>query len=175
MHIRLARVNLLSQKNTTNMTTPKTKQLLAYLSSKHINASLTVLMKLAYLVDLISYKKNKKQISDFRYIRFYYGPYDSAINEYIEELLKEGIICAQPEYTYSGSEYIIYHFNTDKGFSFDALEIPEIELIDGVLEGLKGYGAKTLTDIAYKTAPLVKLKATQGGKEHLGELLDLGA
>lgn len=155
--------------------TPKTQQLLAYLASRHQNASITVLMKLAYLVDLVNFKKNKEQISDFRYIRFHYGPYDPAINECIETLLHDGILSASAEYTSTGNEYVTYHFNEEKEFSFDALGEMEIELIDGVLEGLKGYGAKTLTDIAYRTAPLVKFQATQGGQEHMGELLDLNA
>lgn len=153
----------------------KTQQLLAYLSSRHTDASITVLMKLAYLVDLVSYKKFKKQISDFTYVRFYYGPYDSAINTYVEELLNQGILSATTEYTNSGNEYVVYRFNVDMVVSFGNLDDIEIELIDEVLEGLKGYGAKTLTDIAYKTAPLIKMGATQGGKEHLGELLDLSA
>lgn len=151
----------------------KTQQLLAYLSSRHVNASITVLMKQSYLVDLVSFKKNNKQISDFKYVRFYYGPYDSTINKHIEGLLEANVLVASNEYTNSGGEYIIYKFNEEKGYSFDALEPAEVNLIDEVLEGLKGYGAKTLTDIAYKTAPLVKLGATQGGKEHLGEFLDL--
>lgn len=153
----------------------KTQQLLAYLSSSHVNASITVLMKLAYLVDLVSYKKNTVQISDFTYIRFYYGPYDSKVNKYVEGLLQEGLLSASTEYTNSGNEYVVYRFNDDKEVSFDELTESEISLIDKVLEGLKGYGAKTLTDIAYKTAPLVKLGATQGGKENLGALLDLSA
>jgi uncharacterized protein YwgA len=151
----------------------KNQLLLAYLCSKHGNASITVLMKLAYLVDLVNIKENKKQIFDFKYVRFYYGPYDSNINTDLENLLQECVISAITEYTNSGNEFIVYHFNDDKTSHFNELDKSELVLIDKVLEGLKGYGAKTLTDIAYKTAPLVKLGATQGGKEHLGEILDL--
>lgn len=152
----------------------KTQQLLAYLSRSHVNASITVLIKLAYLVDLISYKKRKEQISDFKYVRYHYGPYDSQVNNEIEFLLKKEVVLASTEYS-SVNDYVVYRFNEDKEVSFDALDEEEISLIDSVLEGLKGYGAKTLKDIAYKTAPMVKLGATQGGKENLGELLDMSA
>ena len=36
-------------------------------------------------------------------------------------------------------------------------------IAEKVLEDLKGYGAKILTDIAYKTAPMKKISAEPGG------------
>jgi hypothetical protein len=152
----------------------KTKQFLAYLVQKHPHASITVLMKLAYLIDLISVKKNKKQISNFQYIRFYYGPYDESINNYLSIMLKEGIIQSKLEYTTLGSDYVVYCFNEDS-CNFEQLSEREKSFIDEIMESLKGYGAKTLTDITYKTRPLKKVGATIGGNENLNVKLDLTA
>lgn len=66
---------------------------------------------------------------------------------------------------------MVYKKNKDcGGYSFSS---EELELIGGVLQELKGYGAKILTEIAYKTKPMVKIGATLGGKESFGVKLDL--
>jgi hypothetical protein len=58
---------------------------------------------------------------------------------------------------------------------FSEIEKEEKDLIDEMMSELKGYGAKTLTDIAYKTKPMIKLGATLGGDENLFKKLDLSA
>lgn len=89
----------------------KTKQLLAYLVCRYTSVPITGLMKLAYLSDLVSIKKNNEPISDFQYIRYKYGPFDNNIYNYIHELLSEKIITEEPAYSPLGDEYIIYKFN----------------------------------------------------------------
>lgn len=90
------------------------------------------------------------------------------------ELESEGVIVGESKYTFEGEEYLTFSFDKDKeDFSFDGLSKTDIQIADDVLEQLKGYGAKALTDITYKTAPMKKLGATQGGDEHLNEVLDL--
>ncbi|MFC1656078.1 Panacea domain-containing protein [Patescibacteria group bacterium] len=152
----------------------KTKQFLAYLIQKHSRASITVIMKLAYLIDLISVQKTNKKISSFQYVRFYYGPYDKSINEYLSVMLGEGIIKSFLEYTPTGNEYVVYSFNDDN-YNFDKLSSKDISFIDEIMESLKGYGAKTLTEITYKTKPLKKMGATIGGDEKLNARLVLKA
>lgn len=152
----------------------KTKQLLAYIVQQHLKASVTVLMKISYLIDLISVKKHGHQVTSFAYTRYNFGPFDKKIYTLINELEAEGIITGESNYTFEGDEYLIFSLNKDnEDFSFDTLTEPDIKIADDVLEQLRGYGAKTLTDITYKTAPMKKLGATQGGNEHLNEALDL--
>jgi len=151
----------------------KTEQFITYIASKHISPSLTSLMKLSYLVDLVSFKSMGKQISDFEYVRYHYGPYDSKINTCVDSLLKEGILQVREVFTQTAEGYSVYSVNPNAENTFDALSESEMQTIDSVLEGVKGYGAKTLTEMAYKTNPMKKLGATLGGNESLGMKLDL--
>lgn len=152
----------------------KTKQLIAYILKRQ-KASVTSLMKLAYLADLVSIKKTGKQVSDFKYIRYNYGPFDSKIYRYIEDLTNEGLITSHTEYTPSGNELVTYELEDDAELTFDMLSDEEVESIEEVLTQLEGYGARALTEIAYKTKPMIALGATLGGNENLGEELDLSA
>jgi hypothetical protein len=151
----------------------KTLQLLAYITKNHCRPSVTSLVKLSYLVDLINVQKNGIQISDFSYIRYYYGPYDEKIVTYLQELVDKQVLKTDLDFSSSGEEYIVYFFNEKNEFSFPDLTEEDKKIVDQVLDNLKGYGAKTLTEIAYKTRPMKALQATLGGNEHLGEKLDL--
>lgn len=152
----------------------KNQQLLAYIVKNHPKVSVTGLMKLCYLIDLLNVKINKKQISNFQYVRYYYGPYDKNISEELEKLIKEKIVIPSGDFTPSGDEYVVYNFNDEADYSFSLIE-KDRKQIDEVLENLKGYGAKTLTEVAYKTKPMIKLGATLGGHENIGAKLDLNA
>ncbi len=152
----------------------KTKSLLAYIIKRHITASLTSLLKLCYLIDVVSVKKTGKPISEFSYVRYYYGPYDDKIYTLLTALQSEGVVKSKTEYAYSGDEYVIYQSDGDQQGVSELISEEEYSLIDEVLEKLRGYGAKALTDIAYQTAPMVRIGATLGGREHLNEKLDLG-
>ena len=61
----------------------KTDQLLTYIVKGHPEISITSLMKLSYLVDLVNIGKTDKQVSDFRYTRYIYGPFDHKIYKYL--------------------------------------------------------------------------------------------
>lgn len=145
----------------------KNHQLLAYLAKEHPSASITVLMKLSYLVDLISVKKLGNQISSFTYIRYSYGPFTQEIYNAVEDLVMEKVLLPRNDYAGGSVEYITYTYANKDGFLFDKISKEEIGLIDEMMTDLKGYGAKTLTDIAYKTKPMIKLGATLGGNENL--------
>lgn len=152
----------------------KNQQLIAYLGEKHTRATITVLIKLAYFIDLVAMKKTGKQISNFSYVRYFYGPFDQKIYGDIEVLIENNIFGAELSYTSTGEEYAVY---TSLGDGVELLDITsnEKEIIDGVLESVNGYGAKTLTQMAYKTRPMVVLGATLGGKENMKSILDLKA
>lgn len=154
----------------------KIKQFLAYITKNYVSATVTSLMKLAYLADLVSVTKKHGQISDFKYRRYKYGPFDARIYGYLTELAREKILKEEIEYTLSAEEYIKYKFNNEiEDFKFDKLSEKEIVTIDEILEGVKGYGAKMLTEITYKTKPMLALGATLGGDENLNTPLDLTA
>jgi uncharacterized phage-associated protein len=151
----------------------KDLQIIAYLSKKHPKASVTVLMKLCYLIDLINVKREKKQITSFEYRRYNYGPFDDNIYPCLEELATKKIIEAKTDYTQGGNEFIVYCFNEESGFKFDEISEKEFSIIDELLESVNGYGAKVLTEIAYKTKPMQALGATIDGGENLNAKLDL--
>lgn len=153
----------------------RTKQLLAYIVSKNPDVSVTSLMKLSYLVDLISVKRRKTKISDFEYIRYFYGPFDNSIYGYLEFLSNEKVLIPKSDYSHlDGNEFVTYSFNKKaEGFKFDKLTGGDISIIDELIDSVKGYGAKALTEIAYKTKPMRALRATLGGTENLNKKLNL--
>lgn len=153
----------------------KNKQLLAYLVQNNPNISITSLMKLSYIVDLVSIKKIGKQISNFEYKRYKYGPFDNKIYAYLKDLIEENVIKEDVAFAQTGDEFIIYVFNEEEDFSFDKLSTEEKQIIDEVLESLKGYGAKALVELAYKTKPMKKIGAKTGNIKGLNKKLDLYA
>jgi uncharacterized phage-associated protein len=153
----------------------KNQILLAYLTKYKEKASVTVLMKLAYLVDLVSIKKGSEKIFSFVYKRYTYGPFDESIYRELEALQLEGVVLPKSDFTATGEEYIYYSFNTESEIDCEDISETEKTIINEVLESVKGFGAKILTDIAYKTKPMQMLGATLGGNEHLNEQLDLAA
>ncbi|MBI4845047.1 MAG: SocA family protein [Candidatus Omnitrophica bacterium] len=154
----------------------KTKELLAYLIEHHTKASVTVLMKLSYLIDLVSTKRGKGQISDFTYKRYFYGPFDEHIYQALASLVEENLVQGQPAYSPDGQEFITYsRVGEESPLPLQHLDDQDIEIINDVLTQVQGYGAKALTDIAYKTVPMKKLGATQGGYENLNAQLNLNS
>lgn len=153
----------------------KTKQLLAYIIQNHPSISITALMKFAYICDLVSLKKGNSKISNFEYVRYKYGPFDQNIYNYISELRRDSAIIEEPSYTPMGDEYITYKINESVPCCIDKLTSSDIKVADEVLESLKGYGAKALVDLAYKTKPMLIIGAKQDNDAGLNEKLNLGA
>lgn len=152
----------------------KTRDVIIYVSQKHPRASITAFMKICYLIDLISFKKIKRQITQFSYKRYNYGPFDDKVYSYIQSLLEENILSSESEYTPNGQEYFVYSFNDSEDNNPTLnLSADETNIADEVLNAVVGFGAKTLTEIAYKTKPMVALGATLGGKENFSQLLDM--
>ena len=58
---------------------------------------------------------------------------------------------------------------------FDALTDEEKDLSVKVLKSLRGLGAKTLSDIAYKTKPMKALGAKPANDKGLNQVLNLKA
>jgi uncharacterized phage-associated protein len=155
------------------MTLSKTQKIIAYISQKHPRASITVLMKLCYLIDLVNYKRHGEQMLEFTYLRYTYGPFDQKIYADVKDLLGQGLLTEGSEFTPTGDEFTYYIFNTDADLDMSGVDGNNTEVINEVLQTVNGYGAKVLTEICYKTKPMVAFNATLGGKEHLNEKLDL--
>ena len=153
----------------------KTKQLLVYLIQNHPGVSITSLMKLSYITDLVSIEKGGNQVSDFKYRRYKYGPFDDRIYQYLTELRIQNVINDDVAYTPMGDGYVIYNFNEMGNFSFDKLSKEEKIIISEVLETVKGYGAKTLVELSYNTKPMKKIGAKLGNDKGLNQVLDLSA
>jgi len=151
----------------------KTLQVLNYIIKNHPNVSVTSLMKLSYLVDLVAIKKGKKKIFDFHYIRYNYGPFDKKIYDYLEEMEKGNILVEGANISSTGDEFVIYSINKKNNISFDKISDDEREIIDEVLESLEGYGTKALTELTYRTKPMKKIGATLKNKTGLNKVLDL--
>lgn len=148
----------------------KNKEIIHYIISKAPRSSVTSLIKLAYLTDLVSLKRRNCKVSNFKYIRYFYGPFDDEIYDILENLLEEDSIDSSLLFTVD-HDYSIYTVKEEP--QLKELSSEDKSIIDEVLQELSGYGAKTLTEIAYQTEPMKKFNATLGGKEHLNEELIL--
>lgn len=151
----------------------KTRELLLKVIEKHCNASVTVLMKACYLVDLVSTQRTGNQVTDLEYIRYTYGPFSQRVYGLVMDLIASGYI--ESRFTYLGgtNESEVYSIKDGMSPKDSALTEEENLIIDEVLASISGLGAKVLTDIAYKTAPMRILGATLGGNENIGKVLDL--
>lgn len=157
------------------MSRSKTLQILSYIIKNHPNVSVTSLMKLSYLIDLVAIDKGKNKIFDFQYIRYNYGPFDKNIYKCLESLVDDNIIREGANISSTGDEFVTYNINKKNNISFDKISDDEKEIIDEVLESLEGYGTKALTELTYRTKPMKKLKATLNNKAGLNKPLNLNA
>jgi hypothetical protein len=148
----------------------KTKQLLYYIISRYPKASVTALMKLCYLIDLVSIKKTSVQISEFSYIRYFFGPFDQKIYSLLETLHASQTISASLFYT-QDTEYAIY--SVSKKLPTNLLNKQEKLIINSLVKELIGYGAKGLTHIAYNTKPMLAINAKLGDTTNLNKKLNL--
>jgi uncharacterized protein YwgA len=158
---------------TNEVVSEKTKQLIDYLVSKHHLSTVTSLIKLCYLSDLVSVGAGNKQITDFNYYRWHFGPYDKKIEDVLFQLVQRGDIASETTYTDYGTEYVKYKVTDDSEPATDKLSETDLGHVNAVLDSLKGYGPKALTQVAYKTKPMLALGATLGGTENMGKKLDL--
>jgi uncharacterized phage-associated protein len=154
----------------------KTKQFLCYIGDKHNCVTVTGVMKLSYLVDLYSVRHGAKQISDFSYERYFFGPFDKSIYDLMKELVQNKAFSEKPTYSPYGDEYITYEYNSQNKYaSFNHLTKAEKATLDAVLSELAGLGPKALTEIAYRTGPMKKIGAKQNNDKGLHQALNLNS
>lgn len=156
----------------------KTRNFILYLIGKMAIPTKTSIIKMCYLCDLAAVKNGLQQITDFEYIRYYYGPFDRKIEDYLLDLVKKQDIVSESEYSSGGGEYEKFSIPKEKRdaeeYSKDLSE-QEKDIVDSILESLGSLNAKMLTEVAYKTRPMTTIGAKLGGTEHLTEVLNLAA
>ncbi len=132
----------------------KTKQMIVYILKDYLSITAPTLTKLIYLIDLVSITRGNSQISDLKYKKCGSGLVDLKVYEYLDELVQKWILREQVGYSQQFDEYIVYCFEEYEDFIFDKLNDQETKIINNVLEELKGYGAKAISDIVYSTKPM---------------------
>lgn len=153
----------------------KTKEVLLRIIKEHGDATITVIMKTCYLIDLTAKRRIGKRITGLDYIRYNYGPFDPNIYKFVLDLIKNELVIGETSYFGVGNEVVTYKMK-DPNFVIEAsIGKDEKSIVDEVLSSIRGLGAKMLTEIAYQTSPMKKLKATLGGNENIGKKIDLNA
>ena len=153
----------------------KTLQVLSYIIKNHPDVSVTSLMKLSYLIDLVAISNNKNKISDFQYVRYNYGPFDKKIHKHLGYLENNNIIKEGSNISSTGDEIVTYNINKKNNVVFDKIPDEERKIIDEVIESLEGFGTKALTELTYRTKPMKKIGATIENKKGLNKILNLNA
>ncbi len=149
----------------------KTKELLHYILEERRGATITEIIKICYLIDLVAKKNIGNQITGLKYYRYSFGPFDKKIYPCLEEMVSDKIIEQNIKYK-TGGELVIYT-TKEKFPGPHEINTEEMAIIDTLLETLADFGPKALTEMTYNTSPMLKLKATLGGKEGWMESLDL--
>jgi hypothetical protein len=149
----------------------KTQEVILYLLKERLGATITEIIKLCYLIDLITTKKIGYPITNLNYYRYSFGPFDKKIYQTLEEMIDNKLVKQEIKFK-PGGEVVLYTLANDS-CDLKELKIEEINIVDDLLESLAGYGPKALTEITYNTTPMKALKATLGGKEGWKQELDL--
>ena len=61
-----------------------------------------------YLIDLASVASTGKQTTGFKFIRYYYGPYDKDIRIIIDDMIAEKELDADVRYLSNGEPFLVY-------------------------------------------------------------------
>jgi transcriptional regulator with XRE-family HTH domain len=125
----------------------KTFEFFVYLSSRLGYMNKMQWMKLPYFIDYKFFQKFGSQITNLKYYRYTFGPFDKKMYEY------QGLNCP-------------------KKITYTYLE-PDLGFIDSEIKKLPSDNGEKLKELSYKTAPMKALGATLGGRENMNALLDL--
>jgi hypothetical protein len=125
-------------------------------------------MKLAYLIDVGFKKITGKTFTGFTFQRYLYGPFTQEIYRIIDTLLSSGYLILGESLAVDGKSI----YKIQKPLSYDGLSEKDLTLLNQLLQEVINLNALQLTQLAYKTAPMVKLGATLGGNENLTQELD---
>ncbi|MFC1917515.1 Panacea domain-containing protein [Chloroflexota bacterium] len=146
-----------------------------YILSKYGKEAGTIeLNKLFYLVDVASYRLFGKSISNTKYIRAEKGPYSRAISEQLFLLDGKQIKrTKKPSKGYSSFPKIAWTA-IEETQTEPELDSVEKELINQVLQKIKGLAPKDLEKLSYQTEPMLDIleKESKSKCDTLQEPLD---
>jgi uncharacterized phage-associated protein len=148
----------------------KNKEIIKQIIFTYGSCTITALVKLSYLVDVAYYYKNECKISNFNYIRYFYGPFDKNIYNLVSELTEDRTLTASTVVK-DNNDILLYAY-PHKSLKTSKLSRSEKIMLNNVVKMLKEYGAAALTKIAYETKPMKALGATLGGNENINQVLD---
>ena len=151
--------------------TKQTESLIKYLVFSMNLPTITSITKMLYLIDLASVASTGKQTTGFKFIRYYYGPYDKDIRIIIDDMIAEKELDADVRYLSNGEPFLVYKM--PNGTASFAYEGANEQIVRDLVDSLGNLSPKSLTELAYKTKPMTRLGATLGGNEHLNEQLVL--
>ena len=139
-------------------TISKTAQVLKYFAQQYGGPGIpcTRLVKMAYMSDLLAREYLGGPITDFRYYRYHFGPYDDAIVDVIEELVAADL--AETKETYEGEEPTkrLCPRGAPIQFGFSA---GEQEILRYVTANYLTMDLEELfIDVVYQTAPMLQTK-----------------
>jgi Protein of unknown function (DUF4065) len=117
------------------------------------NITKTQLVKFLYLADLYSVKWLGQQITDLKWIRYRFGPYEEEIDRTLE-LMKGRQIEIEGA---NDKNYIIIRMGSEIP-SIESLELPVMMqmLLDNIRYQWMGKPTKELLDFVYATSPMVE-------------------
>lgn len=132
----------------------KLEKVIIYIISKLPNdVTRTKLVKLLYLIDLISLKRNKTSITNLIYVSYHYGPYSPKIKEALD-ILNNFEIQEDLNTSVDGNIFYLYSLGTNsrlKDAPEKLLKSEEKAIVDDVLENYGHKSLKSLLDVVYET------------------------
>ncbi len=131
------------------------------------NITKTQLVKFLYLADLYSVKWLGKQITDLKWIRYHYGPYEEEIDRILG--LMDGMEIKLDNG--DGKKYVVVRIG-DLAPSIESLELsPMMEMmLDNIRHQWMAKPLKELLDFVYSTSPMVEIEEKKISAEQMHPL-----
>lgn len=134
----------------------------------------TDLMKYVYTFEYYYFQKYKQKFTETNFVRYHYGPNDTAVRDATKILSTEGIISIQTLQTSSGNISYQHKYNDSKP---DDYELPEeAELVACfIIDRLGKESYQGVIDFAYDTPPmrLILAEEKQSEKKFNGRVIDM--
>lgn len=133
----------------------KNEKLIYYLVEKLSGVlTRTKLVKLLYLIDLESYKKRERKISEFEWFFHNHGPYPTTdFQKNIDSLVEKGLI-KENKQKLSGKDGHYYLYEILKSEEIDPFEDDDEKLIaNQILVDYGSYSLDRLLDYVYHSSP----------------------
>lgn len=129
----------------------KISQIIAYIISLMGGKahSKTQIVKLLYLIDVVSFRRNGKPVTGINFKSYYYGPYSSDIEDALDSLSNQGYITGEKKITGEGRPYFVYTLNNLP--NFNQIKQNEKNIIEECVKPLLKLSLSQLLDMAYKT------------------------